>query len=64
MIHPVDDEKHLHMQYPPVGKYESINLELYKERRPKWRHQADKSLGQRLEKLKKDDSPSPVTYEK
>ena len=50
------------MQYPPVGKYEAINLETYRERRPKWKHLQDKSLGNRLEKIKKDDKPSPATY--
>ena len=52
------------MQYPPVGKYEAIKLEIYKERRPKWEQKKDMSIGYRLEKFIKDDSPSPVTYEK
>ena len=39
-------------------------MEIYKQRQPKWEHKKDRYVGGRLEKLKKDDSPSPVSYEK
>ena len=47
---------------PPIGKYQSINLELYKTRATKWVIKSDKSDGLRMRKFTKDNSPSPSSY--
>lgn len=50
------------MYIPPIGKYQSINLDLYKTRAAKWETKNDKSNGFRLRKFAKDNSPSPSSY--
>ena len=47
---------------PPIGKYESIDMERYKTRATKWLVKSDKTDGQRLKPFSKDNSPSPVSY--
>lgn len=48
---------------PQVGKYNHINLEITKPRVEKWGIVNDKTLGSRLEKIGKNDSLSPTSYQ-
>ena len=47
---------------PPIGKYEAISLDIYKNRVAKWDIKSDKTNGFRMKPFQKDNSPSPVTY--
>ena len=46
-----------------VGKYQAINLETYKQRSPRWDVKSSNVPdGYLMRPIKKDASPSPVTY--